>query len=1651
MTLQLEDVRGKIALEDEFSPQYDLLADTVDQATSTVEEAMSRAASAADSLTAPFEAAAESLRGIEDAGSVAASGTNAAVVGADAAEEAFRRLEASSSAWDGSKVFAEAEKAAQGITFVGGATALTSEELVRAEGIVDSAIAKYIALGQEPTEAVLRLKQSIEEVKQPLAEVEESTNKWSGALTALGGIVATIGVTALAKEALDYTGRLSDLSAASNVSVKSFQRLDYAAQQVGLSMDSIGRPIQTLLARLDDKGVEKALDRIGLSAKRLREMEPGAMFEELASTLSKIENPAERSSAAMDIMGRGALRLMPLLKMDLKAVGDEAERMGAVLSDDVVKSADDAGDALTRLEIQGQQAMRNALLPIVAWGIDQIPESMGAASVAIGSLAMDLAMSGPLATNILLIAGNYDKLKIAAAAAWATAAAPVAVLAGIAAAVAGLVVLNANLEKTKRLQDDIEGPTSERQRLGISPDWEDPTIAARRQAKEIEEIFQRFTKAAEDARTRAAAAVTQVAESVVPLAKLREAENVVKGLSKTVRDELSTALKSGVYSTEELTKTFGISEAAIKLFEKSTDAAGKTSDKASKEIDKIAKAAKAVDDQLTGAGLVRKAEELALRVEKLGGVSALSAVGLKQVENAVKAASESSVPFSSRLQRLKTDVDALKFDRLLADLEKLGAKALPREMFTTLDDFLNKLKSANTFIPLPPLLLDETLGEMREVDEIFEEWKRDIDEYNDKVLDSAASISALGDGVDDVGRRLDGMAGAAVSGIGQIISGWANAKRMIELVGDEAASAADKIGAAISAIAGVVGATGSGAFGERIIGGAVSGASAGLALVGAFAAKGAALAPMTAGLSIAVGALAGAIVGYARAVAAANAENEKLIEHLSDVNAGLEKQFGSFNNAQKAAERYGLELDKVNTYQKRDRLNMAGMGLPGTSFLAPGMSKLGLGFMFKKKDAVDEEEMARLEEQAKALQDTLDKVAESVKRYGLSWADMVNPEDRLKESNTAAQALIDTFDRLLAAGYEWDAAAAGMSGDVNDWLSAALAAGTSIPASMAPLLENLIRAGMITDENAAKMLGFADASMPALEDIRAAADRYGISLDDLGSKVQQLEINDVARQLVSDWNVLSKSADDLGVIFDGMGDKVQDLVDDAIRYGLELPASMRPMIEAFIEAGELTDEFGNKITDINQLTFAPDLPKMVDELVKALYALVAVMGGEVPAAATNASDAIDVVGESADTASESFRNMEEDLELVDSRLEGLSPEPLEELAESAVETADELMKIPAVLEEISRRVEGLPRQVKIDIDVELDESGFKTIEEMEREAGRALAVWAEMVRRGTYSASEIERAWQAAQRAFAAIDPPLEEIDELADRAAAAGYRTTESLRTAATAAEKLWRDMVADGRWGAAALQEAWEDWQDKLEDADLGGMSRALREELDKLRDMVKAEADAPEYDDLGNRIFGVDEQAAMDRIAAIETAAKAAQKSMQETTEAANSRITAGASTEMAALDAVSKAAMKGIVGASSEGTTALGKMRTAAGEVKLELDKTKTAVEVLETALSNADFTSDLEEMRDLALEVEEILGRIGRSGGGTAGTGVDGRSGPRGEPPGSSTDAMSGPPVTPNEFSASGVVNSTFNVEGRQLAREIVPFVLEEARRMGAWQ
>lgn len=151
---------------------------------------------------------------------------------------------------------------------------------------------------------------------------------------------AMAGFTAASKVWAEAGHELERLSKKTGLSVEELSRLKYAADQVGVPIETVATGMNRLQRSLVEAASgaaapNEALARLGLTIQDFAGKTPHEQLMMVAEGLSRIQDPAIRSAAGMALMGRGAGELFPLLALGREGIGelvDEAEDLELVMS-----------------------------------------------------------------------------------------------------------------------------------------------------------------------------------------------------------------------------------------------------------------------------------------------------------------------------------------------------------------------------------------------------------------------------------------------------------------------------------------------------------------------------------------------------------------------------------------------------------------------------------------------------------------------------------------------------------------------------------------------------------------------------------------------------------------------------------------------------------------------------------------------------------------------------------------------------------------------------------------------------------------------------------------------------------------------------------------------------------------------------------------------------------------------------------------------------------------------------------------------------------------------------------------------------------------------------------------------------------------------
>lgn len=136
-------------------------------------------------------------------------------------------------------------------------------------------------------------------------------------------------------------------------------------------------------------------------------------------------------------------------------------------------------------------------------------------------------------------------------------------------------------------------------------------------------------------------------------------------------------------------------------------------------------------------------------------------------------------------------------------------------------------------------------------------------------------------------------------------------------------------------------------------------------------------------------------------------------------------------------------------------------------------------------------------------------------------------------------------------------------------------------------------------------------SEPTWQDMLDAAKEFGIEIGGLGPLFQQQRLDAEATKIWNALDTLKRGGADMNVVLAGMTDELQAFVTESLHFKTTIPENLKPYLQALVDAGELVDENGEKLTDLSRLNFGEPVKSKweliadsVDRLSKAISDLV---------------------------------------------------------------------------------------------------------------------------------------------------------------------------------------------------------------------------------------------------------------------------------------------------------------------------------------------------------------------------------------------------------------------------------------------------------------
>ncbi len=248
-----------------------------------------------------------------------------------------------------------------------------NEKAIKEAGDTSTSAAKDVdKLGDELKSAGKEADDGSEKLEKFKNAAKVAGGALATAFTAAGaGIVkATKELTNATVEASAYADEMLTMSTVTGVSTEKLQAYNYAAELVDVSLETVtktmAKNVKSMSSAADgSKAYAEAYKRLKVEVTdangKLRDSE--TVYWEIIDALKGVKNETERDAIAMQLFGKSAQELNPLIQQGsegIKKLTDEAKKMGAVMSDKQLQELGGFDDSIQRLK-SGASAAKNAL------------------------------------------------------------------------------------------------------------------------------------------------------------------------------------------------------------------------------------------------------------------------------------------------------------------------------------------------------------------------------------------------------------------------------------------------------------------------------------------------------------------------------------------------------------------------------------------------------------------------------------------------------------------------------------------------------------------------------------------------------------------------------------------------------------------------------------------------------------------------------------------------------------------------------------------------------------------------------------------------------------------------------------------------------------------------------------------------------------------------------------------------------------------------------------------------------------------------------------------------------------------------------------------------------------------------------------------
>lgn len=222
-----------------------------------------------------------------------------------------------------------------------------------------------LSLGQGLHFAITASDKTAAAFKQVQGNLSGTEQLLTGVKVALGaafGAGALLAIGRMIDRTLDLQDQIGKLSTRLGVSTEALSELRHVGELAGLQFETLTMGLQRMQRRIAEAAngsgeARGALVELGLSARELTRLPLDRQFEAIAEALSGVEESGDRTRLAMKLFDSEGVALLQTMQngaAGIRQYREEARQLGRSLSEDQVRAAEAAKDAMTRLDAAGE-------------------------------------------------------------------------------------------------------------------------------------------------------------------------------------------------------------------------------------------------------------------------------------------------------------------------------------------------------------------------------------------------------------------------------------------------------------------------------------------------------------------------------------------------------------------------------------------------------------------------------------------------------------------------------------------------------------------------------------------------------------------------------------------------------------------------------------------------------------------------------------------------------------------------------------------------------------------------------------------------------------------------------------------------------------------------------------------------------------------------------------------------------------------------------------------------------------------------------------------------------------------------------------------------------------------------------------------------